>query len=329
MTSGISFEVHSSKEILHGLGVVEPNWRWWIARSGDVCSLKLSRQDLHTSSVTSAEHSVGLQAVARRNTARITIYFVLSGKLEVRDRLERRLLSIGASQVASVREAAGRRIAIEGTSSWLAYHIGESALRQHFESLTGSPYAQEFVLPLTDFCQSDAQGLFQTLRQAEQDLAHSSLEEQPLLARAHQQLALAKLFAKMPHNLANAIGRKPLTYAPRTLLRAEAFMRDNLSNPITIDNLAAAAGCTPRALQRMFRTYRHATPIGTLCNYRLSAAHCAIKAGQTQSITDLALSLQFSNPGRFSVLYKKAYGVSPSSTLRFARSECNDGDADE
>ncbi len=41
-------------------------------------------------------------------------------------------------------------------------------------------------------------------------------------------------------------------------------MRQNLFNPITIDDddLAGAAGCSPRALQRMFRTYLGDSPVG-------------------------------------------------------------------
>jgi AraC-like DNA-binding protein len=61
--------------------------------------------------------------------------------------------------------------------------------------------------------------------------------------------------------------------------------------------------------------------MGILRNYRLAAAHSAIRAGRTASIAELAMRLQFFNPGRFSALYKSAYGISPSSTLRFARGE--------
>jgi transcriptional regulator GlxA family with amidase domain len=91
-----------------------------------------------------------------------------------------------------------------------------------------------------------------------------------------------------------------------------------------LEDLAHAASCSPRALQRMFKTYRGDTPMGILCNYRLAAAHGTIKGGQAESITDLAMSLQFSNPGRFSVLYKHAYGFSPSSILRFTREHGDD-----
>ncbi|WP_246807211.1 helix-turn-helix transcriptional regulator [Ensifer sp. ENS05] len=314
------FEAHTLDGILRILDNAEPNWRWTAPSSCQAgkCSLKFGRKNLHTSSITSAEHSVGLQAVARRNSGLISIYFMLEGGLEVGDRRSRRLSFIPAGHVASTGNSA-KRLSIEPGSAWLAFHIPETVLRQRFESLTGSPYLREFELPPTNFSQGDAQRLYQALRMAEQDLDFTSAGERPMLERAHQQLVLAKLFAKMPHNLADDVVQRTPADAPTQLLNAEAFMRNNLTNPITIDDLANAAGCSPRALQRMFRSYRGDSPIGTLCHYRLAAAHSVIKTGRAESITELALSLQFSNPSRFSVLYKIAYGVSPSSNLRFAR----------
>ncbi|MCA1408853.1 helix-turn-helix transcriptional regulator [Ensifer sp. IC3342] len=317
-----SFAAHSRDAILAKLDAAEPNWRWTVtADSADEWSLVYRRQQLQSAWLTSVEHSVGLQALARRDTGLISFFFVLVGQIDITDRRTRKTLCIAPNHVASVREGAGKRMAVQSQSSWLAFHIPEPALRRNFEDLTGRLYVQEFVLPLTRFADDNAQGLYQTLRQADRELSSTSMEAPPMLAKAYQQLALVKLFSTMPHNLAEAFCQGNLFDAPRQLLKAEAFMRDNLTIPITIDDLAGAAGCTPRALQRLFRTYRGGSPMGVLCNYRLAAAHGAIKAGRTQSITDLALSLQFSNPGRFSALYKAAYGLSPSSALRFTHNE--------
>ncbi|MGV2184578.1 helix-turn-helix domain-containing protein [Rhizobium rhizogenes] len=82
-----------------------------------------------------------------------------------------------------------------------------------------------------------------------------------------------------------------------------------------------------QAVARMLHTYRKDTPMGMLCNYRLAAAHGAIKGGQAESITDLAMSVQFSNPGRFSALYKSTYGFSPSSSFHFAREQTDQASA--
>jgi len=314
------FEVYSRDAIVRNLEVFEPNWKWTVPQeeNGDY-SFKIYRQPIETASIVSAEHSSRLEAIAKRDASRVSIVFLLAGGLEVQNRRTRKTLRVSANQVASFDGMAGNRISIQPRSSWLALHIPTTILRQHFEDLTGTPYVQEFSLPPISFRQGDTQGLYQTLRQAEKDLKLARSAERTMLAKAYQQLVLVKLFAKLPHNLADSFGRAALKDAPRQLLKAEAFMRDNLRNTIMLEDLANAAGCSPRALQRMFRIYRGDTPMGILCNYRLAAAHGAIKGGQAESITDLAMSLQFSNPGRFSVLYKSAYGFSPSSSLRFAR----------
>ncbi|MFB9948278.1 helix-turn-helix transcriptional regulator [Rhizobium puerariae] len=286
--------------------------------SGDY-SFKMDRQPVEAASIVSAEHSARLEAVVKRDVPRVSIMFLLAGGLEVQSRRSRKVQRVAANQVASIDESAGNRISIQSRSSWFSLRIPTTMLREHFEELTGAPYVQEFALPPINFRQGDAQGLYQTLRQAEKDLKLARPAERVMLAKAYKQLVLAKLFAKLPHNLADAFGRAALKEAPRQLLKAEAFMRDNLRNAVMLEDVANAAGCSSRALQRMFRIYRGDTPMGILCNYRLAAAHGAIKGGQAESITDLAMSLQFSNPGRFSVLYKSAYGLSPSSNLRFAR----------
>lgn len=320
-----TFEVYSRDAIVRNLDVLEPNWKWSVPSesSGDY-SFKFSKQPLQSASIISAEHSGGLEGVAKHDLPRVSIIFVLAGEIEVNYRRMQKTLRIPANCVASLSDRAGKRLDIKPRSSWLVFQIPEPVIRQHFEELTGKPYVQELALSPVSFRQGGAQGLYQTLRQAEKDLMTARPAERMMLAKAYSELLLVKLFAKLPHNLADSFNRGTLEEAPRQLLRAEAFMRDNLHNAVMLEDLAHAASCSPRALQRMFKTYRGDTPMGILCNYRLAAAHGAIKGGQAESITDLAMSLQFSNPGRFSVLYKHAYGFSPSSILRFTREHSDD-----
>ncbi|USJ27721.1 helix-turn-helix transcriptional regulator [Ensifer adhaerens] len=316
------FQATANDAILGDLQALEPNWRWSLVSGADeVRPFIYSGQPLQSAWLTRVRHSAGLQAVARRDTPLVSFFFVLTGNIQISDRRARTLLSILPNHLASVRTAAGDRISIQDQSSWLALHISEQDLRRSFEDLTGTPYMQEFVLPLTHYSNDSPQGLYQTLRQAQRDLASSSEEVRSMLGKAYQQLALVKLFSNAPRNLVATYRQSKSGDVPARLLKAEAFMRANLTAPLTIEDLAVFAGCSPRELQRLFLTNRGRTPMGVLCNYRLAAAHGAIKEGRVQSITDLALSLQFSNPGRFSALYKAAYGLKPSLVLRFAHSE--------
>ncbi|SDN73230.1 helix-turn-helix transcriptional regulator [Ensifer sp. YR511] len=319
-TAPDSFEANCRESILRSLQMVEPNWRWVTAStsSGD-CALTYRSQRFAAASLIRVEHSVPLMATVRRDEARISVFFVREGGIEVSDRFARRVLSIPAGHIAAISETAGKRLVIQSKSSWLGFQIPEPALRKRFEDLTNRPYVSGFSLAPISACRTDVQGFYDILCQAATDLASASPEVKPKLAAAYQNLALVKLLVQLPNSLAEVVDQGSSLDAPSQLKAAEAFMRNNLLNPVKIEDLADFVGCSPRALQRMFRTYRGASPISVLSSYRLSAAHSEITAGRTRSISDLAKSLQFSNPGRFSVLYKDAYGISPSNALRFTR----------
>lgn len=97
---------------------------------------------------------------------------------------------------------------------------------------------------------------------------------------------------------------------------AEQYIRDNIFNPITITDITARTGINIRALQRLFRKYHKATPIQVLANARIAAARAMILDGQVRSVRHLAAKLHFSNPGRFSKLYRTTYAHTPSEHIR-------------
>ncbi len=315
-----SFEANSRDAIIRHLNSLGDHWKWTVPpQENGAYVFQISRQPLQSAFIVHVVHSSGLEGMATFDIPRVCIVFVLAGEIEIYDRRTRQTSRILANHLAAIKGRMGMQLRISPRSSWLLFQIPESKLRQHFEALTGKPYAQEFALTPTCFRQDDTQGLYQTIRQAEEDLKATSPAERAMLARAYKELSLIKLFSKLPHNLADSFDRSMVEAAPRQLLKAETFMRENLYNSVTLEDLANAAGCSTRALQRMFRTYRTETPMTILRNYRLAAARGALKSGLVESITDLAMSLGFSNPGKFSMLYRRAYGLSPSSDLRNAR----------
>jgi AraC-like DNA-binding protein len=315
-----NFDVHSRDAIARHLKAFGANWNWAVlpVESGDYC-LQLSRQPLQSAFIVYAAHSSGFKATATHDISRVCIIFMLAGAAEVYDRRSRQTLNISANQVAVIRSLPGTQLHLKPLSSWLVLQIQEARLQHHFEEFTGQPYTRKFMLAPTSFRDGDVQSLYQTLREAEMDLKTALPAERSILARAYKALVLAKLFVTVPHNLTRALDHQKLKDAPRQVLNAEAFMRASLHKPIRLKDLAKAAGCSSRALQRMFHKYRGATPMAILCGYRLAAAQGVIEQGLIESITDLAMDFQFSSLGRFSALYRRAYGANPSTDLRNAR----------
>ena len=321
------FEDCSCHAMIRDLSALEPEWRWETPSQragGPYVFFKFDKHPLRSISIVNAEHSRGIVGIAKRDVTCVNIIFVLAGEVQTYDRHSREIVRVPVNHVATISGKQGERLQIGADSSWLLLQIPSSVLRGYFEELTGMPYGQRFILPPALFQQHDVDGLYAALRQAERDLSTATQHEKTMLAKAYEQLALVKLFVRLPHNMVEAFNHGAVGDMPRQLLRAEAFMRDNLYNKINLNDVAKAAGCSRRALQRMFHTYRRETPTAILCSYRLAAAHGAIRAGQAESVIDLALSLNFSNPGRFALLYKNAYGSSPSFNLRFNRESRNE-----
>jgi transcriptional regulator GlxA family with amidase domain len=129
-------------------------------------------------------------------------------------------------------------------------------------------------------------------------------------------LALCLLLG-LRHSWTERLQQQGATAAPGNVRRAEEFMRANVSTPLSIADIAQAAGCSVRALQMAFDRFRGITPMAALRRIRLEEARTAIlRDGRTESIVRTAADHGFSNPSRFAQLFRRTYGVYPSQAVR-------------
>jgi AraC-like DNA-binding protein len=106
---------------------------------------------------------------------------------------------------------------------------------------------------------------------------------------------------------------------PGDLVRALAWLRQRLDQPVRIDQLAEAAGVRPRTLENHFRTFLGTTPLGWVRHARLHNARRALLESGERSVTDAALASGFSQMGRFAAQYRAEFGELPSETLQRVR----------
>jgi AraC-like DNA-binding protein len=99
---------------------------------------------------------------------------------------------------------------------------------------------------------------------------------------------------------------------------AENFLIQHLSTPVTRADVARAAGVSIRALSRSFRAHHGVGPMTWLRARRLDAARAEFQAAAPGelSVTEVALRYGFAHLGRFAAEYARAFGESPSHTLR-------------
>jgi len=96
-------------------------------------------------------------------------------------------------------------------------------------------------------------------------------------------------------------------------VRAQAFIREHLRDPdLSIDQISAALGCTKRYLHMLFSD-RGMTVSDYIWNARLQHCRHELETHGGKTITDVAFSWGFSSSSHFSRVFRKYFGVVPSS----------------
>ena len=104
---------------------------------------------------------------------------------------------------------------------------------------------------------------------------------------------------------------------PYVLREAQRFIEREAHRPLSIRDIAAAAGCSIRGLQRAFEEHLGTTPRNYLATKRLELARDALAtAGPQTTVTSVAVGLGFTHLGQFAAAFRARFGLSPREVLR-------------
>lgn len=140
----------------------------------------------------------------------------------------------------------------------------------------------------------------------------------PLVAEEMIRTAAVAALHVFPNSTMSRVQR-PGRAGPAALRRAVAYIEAHAQQPLTLADLAAAAGTSSRALQYAFRRHHGTTPLGYARRVRLDHAHRQLQAADPtrgDTVAAVAARWGFAKPDRFAAAYRDAYGVLPSHTLR-------------
>ena len=130
---------------------------------------------------------------------------------------------------------------------------------------------------------------------------------------------MVMLLETVPHNYSARLARPTSPAIPRNMKRAIDYMNANVARPVTVSDIAREAGTSVRALQLAFRQFKGTSPLNHLRQLRLQGVHRALTEDvQGMSIAQIAQQWGFTHMGRFSELYYKAYGRTPSEIVNSA-----------
>jgi AraC-like DNA-binding protein len=105
----------------------------------------------------------------------------------------------------------------------------------------------------------------------------------------------------------------PVRFAPpaRHLLRAKDLADARYFEPLSVDDLARAAGLSRAHFSREFRRTFGESPHAYLLTRRLERA-AALLRGTDRSVMEICLSVGLQSVGSFTTSFTRTYGVSPT-----------------
>jgi len=148
-------------------------------------------------------------------------------------------------------------------------------------------------------------------------------------------LALAMIAEDLGEAVARATAQQLVVYHRRpggqsqfsTLLELEqggrfdgllAWARENLHEPLTVEQLAEKAAMSPRHFARAFAAEKAVTPAKAIERLRVEAAR-ALLDSQPLRVEDVALEAGFGDPERMRRAFMRAFGQPPQALRRAAR----------
>ncbi|WP_353509254.1 AraC family transcriptional regulator [Intrasporangium sp.] len=151
----------------------------------------------------------------------------------------------------------------------------------------------------------------------------SGVPVSPLVVGESARFLAAVALATFPNTTMEAVHRegdppRDLPITAETVRDAICFIEEHADQDLTVGDIAAAAGVTPRAIQLAFRRHLDTTPMAYLRRVRLARVHEELDlAGPHDGVTVTAVASKwgFSGSSRFTSHYREAYGESPGQTL--------------
>jgi AraC-like DNA-binding protein len=135
--------------------------------------------------------------------------------------------------------------------------------------------------------------------------------------RQYARTLMEIMLSAAPHSHADSINEAANRATAWHVGRARDYVHEHLSEGISIADIAARVGVTPRTLQNGFRKAFNLTPAEYIRRARVDALHRALLAADaTAGVTNLMSNVGIVNFGRYAQYYREQIGVSPSTTLK-------------
>lgn len=205
-------------------------------------------------------------------------------------------------------------------SPHLIVRFAKTALERQLEQLAQAPLQQPLVFELG--VPLDAPALAPMLNFVKYLCAtldqDNTLGGTPLAAQAESYLMTA-LLTFAPHNYSDVLQagtRRALL--PRSVRRAQEFLREHVTQPLSLADVCQHLGVSARALQAAFKQHTGQSPMDYWRVVRLDHVRAALlqaEAPARATVSQVAAGCGFLHLGHFAAQYHERFGELPSQTI--------------
>lgn len=229
-----------------------------------------------------------------------------------------RTIEVAGARGAIFRAEPGVRLDSSDDSRRFNFWIADQVLERMLELLLEDrPHEPLRFEPEFDWSGGSGTSLLHLLRHLLTELGEDDgFAASPIALTAFSECVADMMLRRFPHNYSAVLARPVATAIPRQLRRAEAWMEAHADRPVTLAEIAAASGCSARALQGAFRRFRETTPHAAQQAIRLRRVRAALAAEPEAAPGALARRFGFTNATRFQAVYTRHFGETPAETQR-------------
>jgi AraC-like DNA-binding protein len=209
-------------------------------------------------------------------------------------------------------------------SPHLIVRFSQAAVHRQWEQLAQAPLVQPLVFGLgVNLQETGVSPMLDFIK-----YLCATVDTQPgfagsALAAQAEAYLVTSLLTLLPHSHSAKLKEDhSRSVLPRSVWRAQEYMRQHADAPVSLADLCAVAGVSVRSLQTAFQTHTGQSPMAYWRGVRLDGARALLLSAESSAvggIAQVAARFGFLHQGHFAEHYRLRFGETPAMTLKSRR----------
>lgn len=222
--------------------------------------------------------------------------------------------TVGVPQMGlAMDKAAVRSVKFFDGHAQYGLSVRRSLFAKRLATLLGKPILRKVgFTPVVDLNNPLFEGIKAVVNMATSTEFDALINSSAAMPARVQEMLVDAVLEVWPHTYSDELRRPGPLIAPRHVKQAVDYIQAHPGSLVSSTQLAALSNVSVRALQEGFRHFVGTSIVAYQRQVRLERAYQTLREAAAPSVTELSLSLGFTNVGRFCQYFQEAYGLSPA-----------------